>query len=139
MTVSSEGLVRFCARAWETGPTVRPIAQEYAELLNRMERYEEAFEFIAGLPEAIRSHERLAIALARAAFKTRRFEHVESLFELAPAQIRECETSLTDLWFAYHEERISETEGIPIDDSLRERVRWECVPPKGIDFRMTAH
>jgi tetratricopeptide (TPR) repeat protein len=134
-----ETAVELYARAWQTGLRVRPIAQEYAELLNRMERYDDAFEFITALPKDIQNHERLMIALARAAFKTRRFEHVESIFQCEPAQVRECETSLTDLWFAYHEERISEAEGIPIDDALRERVRRECVPPKNIDFRMTAH
>ncbi|HQE83252.1 MAG TPA: DUF5107 domain-containing protein [Candidatus Hydrogenedentes bacterium] len=128
----------FLKRAWETGPKVRPIAQEYADFLNKTGRHTEALDFITGLPEEIRNHERITIALAQAALKTERFEHVKSIFEFEPAQIRECETSLTDLWFAYHERRISEAEGIPIDDALRERVRRECVPPKNIDFRMSA-
>ncbi|HPK00260.1 MAG TPA: hypothetical protein PKW60_12305, partial [Candidatus Hydrogenedentes bacterium] len=109
----------------------------YADLLNRTGRYAEAADFIAALPEHIRSHERLLLAQARAALQTGRFEHVEQIFETEFAQIRECETSLTDLWFAYHEQRIAEAEGIPIDDALRERVRRDYVPPRNIDFRMS--
>lgn len=129
---------KLLERAWAAGPQVRPIAQEYAQFLNRTDRHSDAVDFITSLPEPIRNHERLMIALAQAALKTERFEHVESIFESEPAQVRECETSLTDLWFAYHEKRISEAEGIPVDDALRERVRRECVPPKNIDFRMSA-
>ncbi len=134
----TERAVKLLKQAWDAGPKVRPVAQEYADLLNRTGQYAEAVDFISGLPENIRGHERLLIALARAALKTGRFEHVEGIFDTEFAQIRECETSLTDLWFAYHENRIADAEGIPVDDALRERVRREHVPPRNIDFRMSA-
>ncbi|HNZ18047.1 MAG TPA: DUF5107 domain-containing protein [Candidatus Hydrogenedentes bacterium] len=134
----TERAVKLLKQAWDAGPKVRPVAQEYADLLNRTGQYAEAVDFISALPENIRGHERLLIALARAALKTGRFEHVEGIFDTEFAQIRECETSLTDLWFAYHENRIADAEGIPVDDALRERVRREHVPPRNIDFRMSA-
>jgi tetratricopeptide (TPR) repeat protein len=129
--------VDLLKQAWDAGPKIRPVAQEYADLLNRTGRHAEAVDFIEALPEHIRRHERLLLAQARAALKTGRFEHVEQIFETEFAQIRECETSLTDLWFAYHEQRIAKAEGIPIDDALRERVRRDQVPPRNIDFRMS--
>jgi hypothetical protein len=50
--------------------------------------------------------------------------------------VREGERTLTDLWFAAHELKLSRVEGVPIDRELRVRVRREFPPPPAIDFRM---
>jgi hypothetical protein len=49
--------------------------------------------------------------------------------------VREGETSLSNLWFELHERRESAAEGVPVDDALRERVRKEFPPPSWLDFR----
>lgn len=51
--------------------------------------------------------------------------------------VRDGEVSLSELWFALHEKRISTAENIPIDDELRRRVRRDFPPPAHLDFRMT--
>jgi tetratricopeptide (TPR) repeat protein len=55
-------------------------------------------------------------------------------FELA--EVREGETISVKAWFSYQEKLISRDEGIPIDETLRERVRKECPPPAHLDFRL---
>ena len=52
--------------------------------------------------------------------------------------LREGERSLSNLWFQYHERRLSVEESIPVDDALRARVRREFPVPAQLDFRMSA-
>ena len=49
----------------------------------------------------------------------------------------ELQETSSHLWFAYHEQRLSAEEGIPVDEALRERVRCEYPVPAEIDFRMS--
>jgi hypothetical protein len=65
---------------------------------------------------------------------------VEPLF-LARVEVddlREGELSLSELWFRYHELRLSRMEGAEVDDALRARVRSEFPVPEHLDFRMRA-
>ncbi|HWE94105.1 MAG TPA: DUF5107 domain-containing protein [Tepidisphaeraceae bacterium] len=50
---------------------------------------------------------------------------------------REGETSVSELWFDWHEALVSRREGVSIDESLRRRVRREYPLPRDFDFRMT--
>jgi hypothetical protein len=52
------------------------------------------------------------------------------------ANIREKETSLSDLWFGWHEQRLSRERNTPIDESLKRLVRREFPPPMRFDFRL---
>ena len=55
------------------------------------------------------------------------------------ANIREKETSLSDLWFGLHERRLARQRGISfdqIDDDLRRQVRRDNPPPPRFDFRL---
>ena len=63
---------------------------------------------------------------------------VKRIFDETPVvdDMREGEVSLSQLWFDFHERRISAAEGLPIDDALRARVRRECPVPQEFDFRM---
>ena len=59
---------------------------------------------------------------------------IESDLEIV--DLRESEVSITDLWFTFHEKRLARNLGIPIDPSLKQRVRREHPPPARFDFRM---
>jgi hypothetical protein len=50
--------------------------------------------------------------------------------------IREKETTLSDLWFRYQEHRAARERSVPIDDNLRSEVRREFPPPARFDFRL---
>jgi len=64
---------------------------------------------------------------------------VKCLFadKVVPPDLREGETSLSDLWFDFQERRLGVGENIPIDDGLRARVRRDFPLPKEFDFRMS--
>lgn len=123
-------------RAWEIGPKVAPLAIEYADLLERADRWDDLRAFVDGLPESIRVHERLLIVQAKLALHFNDLTSVEDILSHEFATIREGEVTLTDLWFAWQAKLISEREGVPIDDELNARVRRELTPPLRIDLRM---
>jgi tetratricopeptide (TPR) repeat protein len=123
-------------QAWQAGPQVAPLAVECLQTLTRAERYAEAYDFVATLPEAVRAHERVLLLWAKAAIEISRLDGVERVFSHDFATIREGEVSLTDMWFAFQEKRLAAAEKVPVDDKLRERVRRDFPPPRLIDFRM---
>ena len=88
------------------------------------------------LPPDIRDNEHMAMAGARAALELGDYAVVERVLARDMATVREGETTLTDLWFSWHERRLAAAEGVPVDDALRQRVRKAYPPPSRIDFRM---
>lgn len=133
-----EAALDLLRQAWEIGPKIAPLAIEYGRAMVRLEKYEDLLEFTQSLPADVASHERLRMMAAEAQIKLGCAESLDEFFSSDFANIREGEVSLTELWFSYHEQRVSKEEGIPIDDALRQRVRRDFPPPRGIDFRMTA-
>ena len=124
------------AQAWESGPKLWELAVEYTRVLSELGDYIALQDVVAMLPEKIRLNERILLYSAKAALKAGDFKAVEPLFEHFFVSIREGETSLSDIWFEYHERRISAAQGIPQNEALRARVRKEYPPPKTIDFRL---
>lgn len=125
--------------AWNLGPQIAPLAIECAQMLLNAGRAAETRRFIAGLPEQLRTHERLRMIAARAGFDCVPLAELEpelnALFATEVASIREGEASLSDIWFELQERKLAAKEGLPIDEALRKRVRKEYPPPKHIDFR----
>ena len=104
--------------------------------MNELQAWPQLKKFLASLPEKIANHERVLLERARQALRDDNLEELEDLLNREYDTIREGETTLTDLWFALHEKRLAQTEGIPIDDELKARVRCQFPPPSHIDFRM---
>ena len=104
-----------------------------------MERPQVWLDLLDVLPEAIRTAGRIRLLEGQAALAVGDFDRVAQLFDgsLVIDDLREGERSLSHLWFAYHARRISVAEGIPDDDTLRERVQREFPVPAAIDFRMS--
>ncbi len=121
-------------------PTLIPLAIECAQALLDAGRAQEWLDLLSELPDPVRSAGRLKLVEGRAALETGDFERVERLFDqkLVIDDLREGERSLSHLWFEYHERRLSTQERIPIDDTLRARVRRDFPVPSEIDFRMSA-
>jgi hypothetical protein len=99
-------------------------------------KFEDLRAFCAGLPEAIKKHERIQLAAAHAALKTGHHDEVERVFSIPFATMREGEATLAELWFAFHENRIARAEGKAVDDAIKARVKRECPVPPNIDFRI---
>lgn len=128
--------INWLAKAWKTNssPIAYPVAIEHAQVLNRAGRYIETLEFCESLPAEARVMDRLRMEETRAKIFTHRFEGVAEFFHQDFAVLREWEQSLRELWFLFHEERLSVEEQIPLSRALRERVRRDFPPPYAIDF-----
>jgi len=103
-------------KACEMMPNLRALCVECCEALCEAGRAKEALDLIRAAPEEVRTHGRIRILKAQAA--------------------RECETTLTDLWFGLHEKRLARQRNCPIDEQLKQYVRQQYPPPEWLDFRM---
>ena len=74
---------------------------EYMDYLNSRKKYEKSWKIYSCLPENIRRVDRMMLCAAQAAIKLRKFEFVGTVFEREYADVREGESSLTDIWFEY--------------------------------------
>lgn len=119
------------------------FAAEYMRFLNAKGKYEKAWALYTSLPESMQNVECLLILAAQTAVKLRRLDTVEKAFAYGEyADIREGESSLTNIWFEYcalkmaREHGIADPQGEVLDQLIDEA--WDtCPPPLAIDFRMS--
>ncbi|MGC8668618.1 MAG: DUF5107 domain-containing protein [Chthonomonadales bacterium] len=128
--------VELLREAWEIGPRIAALAVEYLDALLECKEYAAVLRVIRSLPEALRDHDRILIAQAKAALGTGDLDGVERIFQHEFALIREGEVSLSDLWFEWQAHLLAAKEGAEHLDACRARVRSEMAPPRSIDFRM---
>jgi hypothetical protein len=124
--------------ACRTQAALLPLAVECGRTLIEADRPDTWLELLDELPEAVRQVGRVCLLQAQAALAVGDFEAVTRVFAEKPVvdDMREGEVSLSQLWFDFHERRLSAAECVPIDDALRARVRQEFPVPKEFDFRM---
>lgn len=116
-------------KAWEIGPRIAPIAIEYTNALEKLERWDLLREFVAGLPEDVQDHERVMIVSAKIALHFNDLSSVERILAHEFAAIREGEVTLSELWYQWQAKLISDRDGIPMSDELLARVKKELIPP----------
>ncbi len=121
-------------------PSLLPLALECGRALIAAGRHAEWLDLVEELPDAVRLAGRTRLLEGQAALAAGDFGRVQGVLDSATVvdDLREGERSLSDLWFACHEQRLSAAEGIPVDDALRARVRREFPVPAELDFRMSA-
>jgi hypothetical protein len=130
--------LRYYRQAWalhRDHPT-RAIAEEWVELLLEFKLGDEARSVMQGLPETIRSHDRLRIAAARLALVDGQLDEVERLINYDFAVIREGETALTDLWRKVKTRKLAAERGVPYSNDLIPEAMKKYPPPSRIDFRL---
>ncbi len=120
-------------------PSLLPLAVECGEVLIDMDRAHEWLDLLHAFPQSVRTVGRIRLLEGWAALAVRDFERVAHLFsrKLIVPDLREGERSLSQLWFAFHEQRLSAEESVPANAALRSRVRWQFPVPPEIDFRMS--
>lgn len=121
-------------------PSLFPLAVECGQVLGDAGRWTEWLDLLDELPESVRRRGRLQLLEAQAALRLKDFQRAEAVLRsgVVVDDMREGERSLSNLWFELHEQRLSAAEDIPVDDTLRERVRREYPVPPELDFRMSA-
>jgi hypothetical protein len=120
-------------------PSLLPLAVECGRALVDMGRPREWLNLLTVFPQSVRAAGRIRLLEGWAALAIRDFERVARLFsqKFVVPDLREGERSLSQLWFAFHEQRLSAEEDVPLDDVLRSRVRLQFPVPPEIDFRMS--
>ncbi len=123
----------------EDGAIDRAFSEELMELLLASGRFEEAWDFYQGLPEAYRSQDRLSMQAGVAAMELPepRLAFVEALFTRDIACIREGDNTLTDLYKRYKVRSllVDKEQSMTMEEAER-YVEKNCEPPYWIDFRM---
>ena len=135
LAAAADGYIAACRRR----PSLQPLAAECGAALIQADRPDEWLALLAELPDAVRNAGRIRLLEAQAALAIKDFDRVERIFTDPPvvADLREGERSLSQLWFEFHEQRLSAVEDRPVDEALRARVQREFPVPQEIDFRMS--
>jgi hypothetical protein len=125
--------------ACRLAPALYPLAAECGRFLIETDRAEEWLALLAELDSSLCAIGRIRLLMAQASLAVGDLAHVERFFAdvTTVPDIREGEISLADLWFAFHERRVSLEENVPVDEALCARVRQEFPVPREFDFRMT--
>ena len=118
------------------------LAAEYMGFLLGIGKHEKAWELYNSLPEDCKSADRIRIFAANAAVKLDKFDYLDDFFKEEHYDIREGESSLTDVWFEFCARRMAKERGIaPADAEAFDKLideAWEtCPPDPRIDFRMS--
>ena len=124
-------------RASRLKPDLPSLQVECGRALLRAERLDDLEGWLAGLPKAIRTSGRMKLLTAWAAYHRDELDAAEALLDRVElTDVREGETTLTNLWFAIQAKRLAAAEGVPVDDALKRRVRRTLRPPEHLDYRM---
>jgi tetratricopeptide (TPR) repeat protein len=120
-------------------PDLLPLLVETGRMLIDSGKAKAFLALLAGLPDSVRNQGRVHLLEVEAGLAAHDLDRVGDLlnrgFEIVDYQ--EGDQILTDLWFRYHAERISQDEHIPVDEALLNRARREHPLPALFDFRMT--
>jgi len=124
--------------AFRMRPDLRPLAVECGRALIEIGQPKKWIDLLEETPAALRADGRIRLLEAQAALNLDDFGTVERIFAEKPIvnDMREGEVSLSQLWFEFHERRLSKAEGVPVDNALRARVLREYPLPEEFDFRM---
>lgn len=133
-----EEAAELLAKACRLVPDLTPLVVECGRCLIEADKTQEWLDLSTRLDSGIRVSGRIRLLEAQAALQENNLDAVERFFKdrVSVADLREGENSLTDLWFAYHESRISAEEPTPGDETQRAKVRTEYPVPGEFDFRM---
>jgi hypothetical protein len=126
-------------KASAIAPQMVPLAIECAKVLLQTRRFADLTKFADALPPEVRSTGRIRLLRAMSALEQGDLATVEKYFagDVDIPNIREKETTLSDLWFRWQEQRVARERGVAVDDRLRQQVRREFPPPMRFDFRLT--
>ena len=128
------------SKAFAVRPDLMLLAVEWLNALLKSGKYKKALHVVKNLPETMRNTGRIRIMLGWALLGANKFKELERLLQediLLP-DMREGETSTSDLWIGLHAKRLAKTRGVEVDHALRLEAAIRHPVPKRLDFRMDA-
>jgi hypothetical protein len=133
--------VSFYHKAHELLPMLRPLFIEYCESLLAANRPDEVLSLIESLPKQFVSHSRIQLLGARAGLALDLPDRCEPLlrddYELV--DIREGETSLTDIWYDLQSRRRNGDNDRTFLDHAEKPSDPKTRLPSGLDFQVVPH
>ena len=114
----------------------RYLAVEICQYLIEIEEWGAFIEFYRSLDEGSQQHERIQIALAHYSLEQKDYSTVEHILSHKFVYNRECETTLSDLWFELHYAYRENDLGRPLSEDEKKQVQLDSPPHIDIDFRM---
>jgi hypothetical protein len=122
--------------ACRNAPSQLELHIECGTLLIEVDRSRDWLDLIASLPAAVRTHGRIRLLEAQAALKAGELRTVEAFLQerIVPEDLREGETTLTDLWFGFHSARLGDGIRVGAQGQTEELVRAQCPIPPELDF-----
>jgi len=136
---NSEAAVKLYAKAVNSPGYFadRAIAEEYLTLLVSTGKLEEARSFYRSLDKAWKAaSDVLAVQYAFLCVRTGNIEEAEAFLLRDIANIRECETPLSDIWFEIEALKYAKERNVPLTDPIRLEIRKTRNVPAHLDFRM---
>jgi hypothetical protein len=119
-------------------PDLLPLAVECGRCLIAADRPRDWLDLLADLPDSIRAAGRIRLLEAQAALAAGDLPVVEHFFTegVTIPDLREGETTLSDLWFGFHEALLSAEQSVPVNGALRAQARRAFPLPNELDFRI---
>ena len=124
--------------ACKGAPAQFELLLECGKLLIEGDRYQSWLDLVDPLPASLRGHGRIRLLEAQAALRGGKLAVVAAFLgdRIVPVDLREGESSLSELWYAYHERRLREESRSELGVDLKELVRKEYPVPPELDFRI---
>jgi hypothetical protein len=124
--------------ACKGAPAQLELLVECGRLLIEGDRHQLWLDLVDSLPAGLRGQGRIRLLEAQAALHAGKLAVVAGFLEdrIVPEDLREGETSLSELWYAYHERRLREESSPEQSVDLKEIVRKEYPVPPELDFRI---
>jgi tetratricopeptide (TPR) repeat protein len=133
----AEEAIELYLKASQLKPGLTELQIECGRALLEARRLDELSAWLATLPESVLRAARMRLLTAWAAYHRGELDAAEATLDRVElTDLREGETTLTDLWFAIQTKRQAAAEGVPADDALQQRIRQTLRPPKHLDYRM---
>lgn len=125
--------------ASKKSPSLLRLAIECGNCLIEAGQADEWLKLLAIYPNSIRSAGRIRLLEAQAALKKGDFKTVDQFFadRVVVPDLREGEITLSDLWYAYQQQRTEFLVGASLDASTRAQIEEKFPLPEELDFRMS--
>jgi hypothetical protein len=123
------------ALAVKSGNPPVGLAVEYLRGLQQTGQSARGMQVYGSLPAHVQQADRIQILRGQFALDLGDLDAVEEVLSREYAEVREGETTLSDLWFELQARREAARSGRNIDEDLRREIRRSMPPPARIDFR----
>ncbi len=127
----------YMEKSWNLSGNIPELAEEYADMLVQAELWDKLEQLLTTIKEQTTSRPRLQVAAAKLAFTKGELEKAEKILtSIELVNIRENETTLSDLWFEIQALKKASQLGLEVNDQIRDEIKQTLNPPANIDFRM---